>query len=573
MARRRVTLVAVLLSTALGMLSAGQLLVSAVTALDPSDVVLVFDVSDSILQSPDGTNIEFATALEGIADRVATVADDLAVGNAQISFEVFGRQAIPYPANCQKLDLHGDPAAVVRFETCLRSIAAEYRAGKNAPVRKKVDTTATDHVAALVEAERLLPNRSSRAAVIFFTDGKHDPPGTSRDNEDVVARVTPAFQGRTPLAILPVGLGAGAGAFESELQSIYTAFFRDMQPCEGRATFSWPEVIFPSADVAGAAVALALQEVTCSFTVAPTPTPAPTPTAIPTPTPTESPSPTPSPPPVVNSIPGTPGQPRVEPLDSAARLTVDTPTAGGPVEQYVYACSNDAGGSTQGAGSGLSVVVNGLVNGATYQCVAYAENRLGRSGPSEASASFKPCSGLLDCNPLISFGMLALVLAAIVGAIAFAAWRFKNRNRVWIAAQVDGGENRQLGWGPEIGIRLELTDAVWLPMPGPYEGADIRVRYRGEGQFVVQSRAGTRDVHQGDPATVRDESGFTHLLTLRRYRGRPRQGTPPPPARVIPGAASVPAVGERLHDSEPREPEPAEPAAPESAVAGDETGP
>ena len=60
---------------------------------------------------------------------------------------------------------------------------------------------------------------------------------------------------------------------ETELTKIYQAYFRDMEPCEGRASFSWPEVVFPSADAAGTAVALALQEVTCSFTVAPTPTP------------------------------------------------------------------------------------------------------------------------------------------------------------------------------------------------------------------------------------------------------------------------------------------------------------
>ena len=61
----------------------------------------------------------------------------------------------------------------------------------------------------------------------------------------------------------------------------------------GPQSFAWPEVVFPSADDAGTAVALALQEVTCSFTVAPTPTPGPTPTAVPTAAP-PTPEPTPA---------------------------------------------------------------------------------------------------------------------------------------------------------------------------------------------------------------------------------------------------------------------------------------
>ena len=107
--------------------------------------------------------------------------------SAAVSFVVFGRTAIPYRSSCTRIELHEEATAITRFEQCLRSIAQEYRTGLDAPVRARINTTYTDHVAALVEAEKLLPNTSSRAAVIFFTDGKHDPPGTSRDDENVVA--------------------------------------------------------------------------------------------------------------------------------------------------------------------------------------------------------------------------------------------------------------------------------------------------------------------------------------------------------------------------------------------------
>lgn len=620
MTRRSSAFVALVLSMAFGMLAGGVGLVAAQTAQDPSDVVLVFDVSDSILESDDGTNVEFATALDDIADRVAAIADDLTAGNATVSFIAFARRAIPYPTGCQRIELHGDLAAVSRFEDCLRKIAAEYRAGPRAPVKQHLNTAGTDHVAALDLAASLLPDTSTRSAVVFFTDGQNDPPGTDRDHENVVAKVTPAYAGKTPLAILPVGLGAGAGAFESELQAIYDAFFRDMQPCEGRASFSWPEVVFPSGDEAGAAVALALQEVTCSFTVAPPTVPPPTPTPVPPDAPigvqvlpgnqsltiqwlppsaglvvdyvahcrptsggdwiestegisttTETvieglqpgvaydcevaasdgvstgpfaaaPAST-----VVLGIPGAPGQPRVEPLDAAARLSVDPVTGGAPVEQYAYECTGPAGQKVLGAGPEPNVVVTGLANGESFQCVAYTENSIGRSAPSPASASFTPCGGVFDCNPWAKWVVSGLVLVALLAAALVIARRYARRNRVWVTAQVDGGPDRPLGWGPRLGVGLDIDDAGWYAAERPVDNAPIRIRYSGKNRFLVQSAAGIRDVHQGDPASVREGHGETHQLILRRHSEPPRAA----PARPNPpDATSVNDLGARLGGGE-----------------------
>jgi fibronectin type III domain protein len=615
--RRPTTFSAILLSVVLGTLLGGVSLVVAQTAQDPSDVVLVFDVSDSILESDDGTNVEFAAALEAVADRVGDIADDLAFGNATVSFVVFGRSsAILYPADCQRLALHEDPAAVTRFEACLRETAAEYRAGPRAPVKQRINTAGTDHVAALVRAASLLPDRPTRSAVVFFTDGQHDPPGTARDDEDVVARVTPAFAGKTPLALLPVGLGAVAGGFESDLRKIYDGFLRDMAPCEGRASFSWPEVVFPSGDAAGAAVALALQEVTCSFTVAPTPTPVPTPTPAPPDAPigvqvlagnesltiqwlppsagevvdyvvhcrpatggdwiestegvsttTETvidgldpgvayncevaasdgtstglfaaaPAAT-----VVLGIPATPGQPRVEPMDAAARLSVDPVAGGAPVEQYDFECTNTAGQKVVGAGPEPNVLVTGLTNGETFQCVAYTENKIGRSGASPASASFTPCGGIFDCNPWARWVVYGVVLAVALAALLLVVRRYTRRNRVWITAQVDGGANRPLGWGPALGIGLDTDESGWYAAPRPLDKAPIQVRYRGKNRFLVHSAAGFRDVHQGDEAAVRAGTGETHQLILRRYSQPPREA---PARQRQPDDPSVDALGARL---------------------------
>ena len=603
---------------------AGPLLVAAQTAEDPSNVVLVFDVSNSILLSDDGTNAEFASALEDIADRVEASADELAVGNAEISFVVFGRTAITYPNGCGRLALHEDPAAIRKLESCLRAIADEYRAGADAPVRKRLNTVNTDHVAALREAADLLPNRTTRSAVVFFTDGQHDPPGTARDDENVVQEVAAAFQGQSPLAILPVGLGARAGAFETELRAIYDAYFRDMEPCEGRTTFSWPTVVFPEAEQAGIAVAQALQEVTCSFTFAPPPTAAPTPVPTPTaPPPPDAPlnvqllsgnesitiqwlPPADPPAPVVDylvqcrpegsedwilseegvstateteitglepgvsyecevaatdgttvgpyapatgsvvvlGIPVAPGQPRVETGDASARVTVDPVTAGAPPEQYIFECSNAAGPVGTGTGSAAdhSAVVQGLPNGDTFTCVAYAENRIGRSPASVASASFSPCGGIFECQPWTKFAVIGLVVLGGLAMAMYAYRRYSRRNRVWVTAQVDGGANRPLGWGPEIGIHIDHDDGGWFASIRPYETSEIKAQYRGSERFLVTSKAGIKDVHQGDPAPVRDEEGKLHELILRRYRQKPQERATPAPADTKQGSE----LGERL---------------------------
>ena len=91
--RRRTSLPASL-ALVVAALAAVPALVAAQTAEDPSHVVLVFDVSNSILLSEDGTNTEFAAALDDIADRVEANATELAIGNAEISFVVFGRTAL-----------------------------------------------------------------------------------------------------------------------------------------------------------------------------------------------------------------------------------------------------------------------------------------------------------------------------------------------------------------------------------------------------------------------------------------------------------------------------------------------
>jgi len=265
-----------------------------------------------------------------------------------------------------------------------------------------------------------------------------------------------------------VGLGPRAGAFESELQAYYDAFFRDMAPCEGRSTFSWPQIVFPSGGEAGAAVALALQEVTCSFTVAPTPIPSAPPTATPAPTLTAVPTPVPTPEPVI--VP--PG------------------------------------------------------------CTA----------------------GFFECNPWALWAAAGGGVLAILVALLSGGRLFSRRNRVWVTAQVDGGPNRALGWGPQLSVGLEQDDEGWHAVKRRDKSAPIQVRYQGNNRFLVQSAAGIRDVHQGDPATVREASGETHQLILRRYARRKDEEAPEAAVRRAPAPADPRGeeVAARIDGSQPR---------------------
>jgi hypothetical protein len=94
-------------------------------------------------------------------------------------------------------------------------------------------------------------------------------------------------------------------------------------------------------------------------------------------------------------------------------------------------------------------------------------------------------------------------------------------------------------------VALDTDDDGWFAALRPLDGAPIRVQYQGKNRFLVQSSAGVRDVHQGDPASVREGSGETHQLTLRLYRQPPRE-SPAPTKRIPPDPETGTALGARL---------------------------
>jgi len=339
----RFALLAALLTTALP----AAIRPASAAANDPSDIVLVLDLSGSILDNK-AVRTAFAGALEGIAARVEETSDTLVAGDATVSIVTFATRATDVKG-CTDLRLRRSKPAVTQLATCLRGVSATYRKGVTRAVTRAIGDD-TNYVAALTRAATHFPGVSPRPSIIFFTDGKHDVAGVP------VTQVKPArdrlFGARSPFALLPVGLGVDP-ADRSRLQTslVDLRITRDMKRCDGSTTYEWPNVVFDTAEAAGQAVAVALQDVSCTFTVAtPNPTPAP---SIPLG--------------LVRSI-------SVVPRDGGLEVHWVPPPqiAVGTVVEYQARCRPSTGGDwtqvTRKPGAEPVAVVEPLENGTPYRC-------------------------------------------------------------------------------------------------------------------------------------------------------------------------------------------------------------
>jgi hypothetical protein len=338
---------------------------------DQSDVVLVLDFSASILDDTANRN-RFAAALDEIANRIDATSADLVTGDTTVTIVQFATRAADYP-DCVELRLLESPATVARFAECLREAAVAFRRGLDTALTTRIGVD-TNYVAAMTVAERHLPADAVRPALILFTDGKHDVQGVP------IAQVQPTrdrlFGSRSPFALLPVGMGLSPTerpALENGLVNL--RLIRDMPACGTGSQIDWPQVVFDSPAEAGNAVAVALQNVTCTFTVAPTPTP--TPALTPTPQPT-------------------PGQPRgieLVPRDQRIEIHwVASATTSPPVIDYRTRCRSGDGEwteSKEGTSLDTSAIVEGLTNGAAYSCevMAVAETAEGAWTPAPTTAT------------------------------------------------------------------------------------------------------------------------------------------------------------------------------------------
>jgi hypothetical protein len=479
----------------------------AQTTPDPSDVVLVLDFSASILEDATNRN-RFGAALERIADRVDATSADLVAGDATVTIVRFATLAADVKG-CADLRLLGSPSTVARFANCLRSVAAAYRKGLD-PVRNKAIGIDTNYVAAMQQAAGHLPANAVRPALILFTDGKHDVRGVP------VSAVQPArdrlFGARTPFALLPVGMGLDPklrNALATGLEQL--RIVRNMPACVSGATFEWPQVVFQSADEAGNAVAIALQDATCTFTAAPVPSASPS--AKPRPTPSATP----------DTPPAAPQKPSVEPLNGALRISL-APDAGSGASRYHFECSPDQGGTWPGkadVGAGNPTAQIGhLTNGVDYVCRAFAASATGESGASPLSDAVRPCGSTLECNSKLLPVLGGVGLVLLVGLVAALVWVIRGRSQGHVIAVVDVVHTANVGYGSKLGIgfvRDPGTRRVTGIVADRGPTADLRIRRLRSGSFEVRDKTSKRVAEDGETIVVIDSVGVRHGLVLRAF--------------------------------------------------------
>jgi hypothetical protein len=319
--------------------------VRAQTAPDPSDVVIVLDFSASILDEPADRN-RFGAALERIADRVDETSLDLIAGDTTVSIVQFAARAADYPG-CADLKLLGSAQAVAKFAGCLRSVASAYRKGLDPALTRRIGID-TNYVAAMERAAAHLPANAVRPALILFTDGRHDVRGVPTSLVRVVRERL--FGSRSPFALLPVGMGLDASRRDAlERGLVGMRVVSDMPPCVSGSTFDWPQVVFDSPADAGNAVAVALQNATCTFTVEPPP-------AVPAPT--------------IGPVTGIQLTPRPGAIVLSWAAPIATSTSA-PVVDYRARCRAGDGvwiEAKEGVSLETEAIVDGLTNGVPYQC-------------------------------------------------------------------------------------------------------------------------------------------------------------------------------------------------------------
>ena len=481
------------------------------TAPDRSDVVLVLDFSASILRDEANRN-RFGAALERIADRVDQTVADLTAGDATITIVQFATRATDY-AGCADLKLLDNPRSVQRFAVCLRSVAAAYRRGLGANLTRRIGVD-TNYVAAMKQAARHLPRDAVRPAVILFTDGKHDVPGVPLS--EVRATRDRLFGSRSTMALLPVGMGLETKERSALLAGLLRLrLIRAMPACVSGTVFEWPTVVFESPSEAGNAVAVALQDVTCTFTVAPPPS--------------QSPGPAP--------IPGPPQDIRLAALDGGIEVTWTPPAGDVPIVDYRVRCRSGEGPwieSGEGVSGDTKATVGGLTNGAPYTCEVAAVGAssigawtastttvtpVGRRSPAPAAQAAKPCGSTFECNPMLQ-PILGIVGVILVGGLLILLVGLLRDRAGYVVAVVDTRHTANLGHGSNLGIVF-----VRAPTSGRVTGivgergrtAEIRIRLLRGGRFKVTDRAGQHVAPSGEPIITVDSFGVRHELVLRAF--------------------------------------------------------
>jgi hypothetical protein len=219
--------------------------------------------------------------------------------------------------------------------------------------------------------------------------------------------------------------------------------------------------------------------------------------------------------------PGAPPKPTVAALDAAVSVAV--PAASSGVDRFQYECSSDNGATwttkVDSPANDPATTVTGLTNGSSYTCRAYAQNAIGVSDPGPVSDAVRPCSGSLQCNPLMvpllsGIGVL-LALALLAAAIVL----LRGRPTGYVIAVADVVHTANIGHGRNLGIAFtrDASKRVTGIVADKGKDADVRIRRLRGGTFELVDRIGTHRVGDGDPVVVADSVGVRHSLVLRAF--------------------------------------------------------
>jgi hypothetical protein len=472
-------------------------IVRAAGGIQPSDVVLAFDFSASMKEN--GKNIDTASALNTLAERIPSYTNDIIASEIMIHLVWFRGSATPVPG-CESITLDNE-AAVNAFADCLDKVARAYKTGPSEWKRNVPGSNGTNYSAAFDKSISLLASGTTdRPAIIFFTDGEHTgeqatPPGGRKWLDDILANTQNLLPRR---AVLPVGLGVDGDAL-GYLEELRNLTNLSNCPDNGSGVIDWNTVSFPTGTIAGNRVADAFAAVTCVE---------------------------------INQEPGVPdapGAPSVSGGDGSGTVSVEQPSDNGsPISGYEYECIDEAGGNTVTASSkDPEVTVDGLENGDEYRCRAAAVNGVGPGAWSEPSSAFTPCSGLFGCNPWLIPLLLLLLLLLLIAAIALAIWAWRQRTRGYVVASVAGFPQVNLLRGPKTGMSFVSSSS-----PSDVDGlrrdiqstSHLAIENLGGGRFKWTDRAGGGSgvAEPGKSFTVTDPSGTQREVTLRAFGGRPK---------------------------------------------------
>jgi len=474
--------------------------VRAASGITPSDVVLVFDFSASMKE--DEKNIDTASALQTLADRIPSYADNIIEGKIIAHLIWFRGSATPVP-KCETISLTTQ-AAVDAFADCLTKVAKVYKDGPAEWKKNVPGSNGTNYTAAFDKAISLLAEGTKdRPAIIFFTDGEHTgEESTAPDGREWLDDIIASTQELLPQrAVLPVGLGVEGAALD-DLQELNDLTNLINCPAAGSGTIAWETVSFPTGTIAGNRVADAFAAVTCvGVNVEP-------------------------PPP---GVPDAPEAPSVSGGDGSGTVSVEQPSENGsPISGYEYECIDEAGGNTVAASSkDPEVTVDGLENGDEYRCRAAAVNGVGPGAWSEPSSAFTPCSGLFGCNPWLIPLLLLLLLLLLLAAAALAFWAWRQRTRGYVVASVAGFPQVNLLRGPKTGMSFvssanpEEVDGLRRDIQST---SHIAIENLGGGRFRWTDRAGGGSgiAEPGKAFTVTDPTRTQREVTLRAFGGRPK---------------------------------------------------